>query len=619
MKKRILAVLLLLALAVGLLAGCGSQTQNTPKDDPETAAPDAAQYGAEQDDGKSMEEYLAGLSELTFGPNNWPVNPGLDYSLSRNKRFDGLEFTRVLDVTGKELPEGMTEDENTNTWTFASNCGLKAKTLWSASGDAYYQKLAQAVTTGDIPDLLRLTDLKQYYYLVESDLLADLTDELMNGDHPTLQAMYKNADLSSLMVDGRIYAIPVIQADYDNTPLVWIRKDWMEKLELTEPKSYEDLGEIARAFMTMDPDGNGVDDTYGIPAYDNWGVRGAGEGTLSNLFVNVGGAAPNSWQVQEDGTVINGSIMDGAKEALTLLNSWYEEGILPSDFAAWDFDMLNQTITNGKAGICLSPWWGIWSCLGNVLTLDPNAEWCAYALPGKAGDPIKAVTANAFTSFYVVRKDFEDPSAFVYAYDMWNDASGALAIYDTENTYKNYTEIDMTYSVMAGSVSSSLYVDTVKAVMDNKYNNSNPKTRDELVDYISSEIVGGLCYWVVDGTLTGLSVYDAIQAGQNPREAAAEGYDALSTYQNYCQWVVGPMALGHDLQPVRDAFPGTTESMEMYSTYLDKILDDAYLNMVMGKTDGMSISDYFDAMVKEWLEMGGAEITEEVAEALGLK
>nr|WP_300864841.1 hypothetical protein [uncultured Acetatifactor sp.] len=57
-----------------------------------------------------------------------------------------------------------------------------------------------------------------------------------------------------------------MNAQFDGSPLIWIRKDWMEKLNLEAPKSLADLEMIAKAFMEEDPDGNGQKDTYGFPS-----------------------------------------------------------------------------------------------------------------------------------------------------------------------------------------------------------------------------------------------------------------------------------------------------------------------------------------------------------------
>ena len=43
-----------------------------------------------------------------------------------------------------------------------------------------------------------------------------------------------------------------------------IRKDWLDKLGLQPPKTWDDLAKVAQAFTTQDPDGDGKADTYGL-------------------------------------------------------------------------------------------------------------------------------------------------------------------------------------------------------------------------------------------------------------------------------------------------------------------------------------------------------------------
>ena len=207
------------------------------------------------------------LSSLTFG-NGWKIDTSKEYVGDQYKRFDGLEFTRIVNTSGFDLPEGMTIDDNDRVWMFTLITGLQPKTLWSAAGDAFNQKKSAAITSGEIPDLMQV-DMNQYYALVKAGLLADLTDELTEGPHPSLQALYAMGDnraLDTLRINGRIYGIPEVSMNFDGSPIVWIRQDWMDKLGLEAPKTYADLEEIALAFMQSDMDGNGKDDAYGIPA-----------------------------------------------------------------------------------------------------------------------------------------------------------------------------------------------------------------------------------------------------------------------------------------------------------------------------------------------------------------
>lgn len=615
MKKKMMCKLFAALLVAGMLTGCGGQSDAGSGDAGswDAVGSQKSDEESEEVEGEAGNEDATDFSSLTFGPHNWPVAENIDYSQPYNKRFDGMTFTRIVNTSTAELPDGMTIDENTITWIFESITGLKPKALWSASGDAFTQKQSQAIASGEIPDMMNV-DMTQYYMLVKSGLIADLTDELRGGNHPTIQKLYEagnNQALDVLEVDGRIYGIPLVGAQFDGSPLVWIRKDWMEKLNLEEPKSLADLGDIAKAFMEKDPDGNGQKDTYGIPVRASFNASYGGDGNLCDIFLNVGGAAPGIWQKQEDGAVIYGSLMEGAKDALNFLNGWYEQGIIPSDFATWDADTLNQAVGDNKAGIVLSPWWGTWASMNNSIHLNADAEWSAYMLPGEEGGEIRSAAGNPVLGIFVVNKNFEDPSAFVYAYDMY-----CLAGYDLDER-EGYVEINNAYNIMNGSVPGNAYILPIQTIMEKVVDTEEMTTVDEVKEYCHAG-AGVALDWVVEGAFKGKVVYDALQAGENPREVAYEGMDAVTTYQQYMQWWEGPSALFRgNPTAVSTAFQGSTESMELYGSFLSTLEQDAYVNMIMGNTDGLSISDYFDSFVQSYLDQGGAVITAEVQETIG--
>ena len=115
MKKKMLNVMLAAMMTTSMF---GSVTQET--------------RAAETAEGEDQ----SALAELTFG-NGWKIDMSKDYSGSQYKRFDGLEFTRIVNTGGYDLPEGMTIDDNDRVWMFELKSGMVPKTLWSANGDAY--------------------------------------------------------------------------------------------------------------------------------------------------------------------------------------------------------------------------------------------------------------------------------------------------------------------------------------------------------------------------------------------------------------------------------------------------------------------------------------------------
>lgn len=560
------------------------------------------------------------LSELTFGP-GWKIDTSKDYTGDRYKRFDGLEFTRIVNTGGNETPEGMSVDDNDRVWWLQLKTGLTPKTLWTANGDAYTQKQNACIASGEIPDMMRV-DMNQYYALVKSGLIADLTEELLEGDHPGIQAFYEvggNKALETVMVDGRIYGIPDTSVLFDGSPLIWIRQDWLDALGLEEPKTYADLENIAKAFMEADFDGNGEADTYGIPILAEYSTEYGGSGNVCDVFLNVGGAAPGIWQKDDDGTIIYGSLMEGAKEALTLLNDWYQNGIIPSDFATWTSDTLKQVIGEDKAGIVFSPWWGCYDSLSANISLNENATWSAFMLSGEEGAEIRSAAGSPVSGVYVISKDFEDPSAFVYAADMLAsgykidaEASGFDgSSYETVNAYNPYQGVRDPGSLLS----------PMKAVREKVLDTKEITNKEEMVAFVDEESNGtanGADESYMALLNYGVPVLEAIANGENPRTVSVGDKDAIAVYNAYLSFTEGAGVLA-DTNPVQVStiFQGSTDSMTKYSTFLETYEEEEYTKMIMGDTDGKSISEYFDSFVESYLAQGGAEIVAEVQEMLG--
>ena len=63
--------------------------------------------------------------------------------------------------------------------------------------------------------------------------------------------------------DGKMYKIGRVLESFPSYA-VFVRADWLKKLNLDVPKTTEDLYKVAKAFAEQDPDGNGKKDTYGM-------------------------------------------------------------------------------------------------------------------------------------------------------------------------------------------------------------------------------------------------------------------------------------------------------------------------------------------------------------------
>ncbi len=72
--------------------------------------------------------------------------------------------------------------------------------------------------------------------------------------------------------DGHMYQFPYVISDpTDDTALsLWIDKKWLEKLDLTMPKTTDDFYNVLKKFSTSDPNGNGTNDEIPFIGSSGW-------------------------------------------------------------------------------------------------------------------------------------------------------------------------------------------------------------------------------------------------------------------------------------------------------------------------------------------------------------
>ena len=146
--------------------------------------------------------------------------------------------------------------------------------------------------------------------------------------------------------DNGIYRIPGDVAE-PACETLWIRKDWLDNLGLAVPTTLDELEDCLYKFTFDDPDGNGVDDTYGWngDGYDYrtfwpW-IQGSGDGNGRMDFLRL-----------EDGSYIYGPTTDDCKEWLGRVAKLYADGVIdPSIITDTDRD---EEMANGGFGATYS-------------------------------------------------------------------------------------------------------------------------------------------------------------------------------------------------------------------------------------------------------------------------
>lgn len=520
------------------------------------------------------------------------------------KKYDPqASFTIAKNVPSGDtsLPAGDTVENNDWTRYYAERTGIMPKVVWSASGDAYTQKVNIAIASGDIPDYMEV-NIQQFRALVKADMLTDLTDLYSNLAHPIWKKVFAESDdraLKAVTVKGKLMGIPCQSPGGDSAALLWLRKDWLDKLGLPEPKTCDDIEKIALAFVNNDPDGNSINDTSGILVAPSYKASDSGVGNLGEFFTNFG-AYPGMWITGSDGKIQNGSLMPGAIPALEKLNSWYKKGVINKEFTTLG-ENASQQVASNKCGIFFGPWWVSWSPLTDSVVNDPKANWVSYGLPLDANGNYNVGMTDLAQTVGVISKKMKNPEMVI---DMYNYMYGGevykpksdkeKALYDkavSSGLHQNYQPIRVI-------ITNSLAVEKNYEDMQRVLNGT--ATEDDIrKEYEKDGLDFAYC-------LSTLQAAERVAHRKNPTEVIAD-WSLSFGYSTGIKPMTFP-----NVKRVYSDFIGSTASMEKKGAFLSKLETDSYTKMIVGDTDGKSVADYFNSFVKEYLSKGGQDVQNEV-------
>lgn len=174
------------------------------------------------------------------------------------------------------------------------------------------QKLNGLFAAGEAPDLIMEYAPQIKKTLIEQGLLRPIDDMIdqYSTTYKDILTRYPILRKAGTGEDGRLYQFGRIN---ETVPMraLFIRTDWLEKLQLAVPHTTEELLQVAKAFTERDPDGNGKRDTYGIAMSGNSGaVINEMFGLIYPDYVVRGGELVHGWDNIEAVTAFKKRIYD---------------------------------------------------------------------------------------------------------------------------------------------------------------------------------------------------------------------------------------------------------------------------------------------------------------------
>lgn len=306
---------------------------------------------------------------------------------------------------------------------YRDNLGITLDFQICASGDEYSQKVTLAIASDDLPDLLYLP-VAEYSQLAEAGKLAPLDDVLEQyGSELTKKNL--NSDGGKILEAAKrndvLYGIPSGNAERIPSQFLWIRKDWLDKLGLDVPKTLDDVVEVARAFKNDDPDGNGVDDTWGLGVCNEMSDY-AGYGTIEGVVNAFGGSILQyMWMPNDDGTVSYEPTSQETRNALEKLAAMYSEGLINEEFGVSDTDAISEAVAAGTCGLFYGTDGISWGAGRDAIANNNDCGWMVINAPSVEGGDATAYSYTNFDYVYAVNANCEHPEALIKLINFNND------------------------------------------------------------------------------------------------------------------------------------------------------------------------------------------------------
>lgn len=465
--------------------------------------------------------------------------------------------------------------------------GINIKSLWSVTdtNGAFATKLRLAMSSGqEMPDVVTVGDNLLAQDLIDSGMYQEVGPLFDKYASDTWKkAMEQDPNVwNQYSRDGKRMGIPVLDYAYNNDYLLWIRQDWLDKLNMKAPKTIDELETVMEAFKNKNPDGLAPDKVTPLSigfktSMNTW------MGDPSWIF-GAYGTLPFQWNLGADGKLEYGSINPGMKQGLAKLSEWLKKGYIPQEAALWDENKTAEPAVAGTAGIIPGPYWmSGWPLLDTVKNV-PSAVWKPIEIPvGPEGKAMRHGT-QFVNGVILIKKDMEHPEAFFtyenYLFDNYADPAPGSP-YDNGLFEKYDYQLDANGKQMPIDDIEGGYVNVVRYLLVRdgaRIPDAQMKALLNLADGKEPE--------------TKLEKDVAVNYGKETPAAAK-------------------VLLGQEEISFKNMFTGpTTTTMKSKLDYLNKIENQAFNEIIYGKNP----VDAFDTFVQTWKSGGGDQITQEVNE-----
>ena len=288
----------------------------------------------------------------------------------------------------------------------ASTMDRNVKVTAAADGDA-------------LPDMV-IVNREPLLHLVKKGLVMQV-DSLYPLMPKRTEIMYNENSRRFATFKGKCYGFSTSGVTIQKNEGVLIRKDWLDNLGLSVPKTIDEYLDVMRAFTSKDPDGNGKNDTYGYGACIDTYTYEEGLGRRFEPIFGAYGVA-GTWNMTEKDAGLNVR-KSGYFDAVKTLALMQNEGLIDPNWMGYKKDDFRAAWKSGRFGI-MREQHSAYASESNYAPFDrrfPEGSWIVIDPPeGPEGKSSVGVDTIPYTTLVISKKaEMEGKAPLIAALLEW--------------------------------------------------------------------------------------------------------------------------------------------------------------------------------------------------------
>ncbi|MHA6482699.1 extracellular solute-binding protein [Paenibacillus sp. strain BS8-2] len=299
-----------------------------------------------------------------------------------------------------EVPD--MKDDFWSEWEKQTNTKLDIE--WVPSGDLN-NKLDLLLASGNLPEVVAYSNSMRPTLVsaVKNGAFWDLTPFLGDlSEYPNLKNNLAEDALKYLSVDGKVYAVPRSRSRVDGG--IKIRKDWLDKLNIPVPKTFDEYEAALKKIVESDMDGNGKNDTVGLLYINN---------PTESFTAGFGALDPT---YNAEGGLMNPGLTPQYADMVEWFRKLYAEGLMSKEYAVMKESQAEELFKTNRAASYGRPiWWDNEWEGAMKKSGQENAQILNLHLTGPGGDAVGLETGVA-GGFYISKKVPEAKVKQILAY-----------------------------------------------------------------------------------------------------------------------------------------------------------------------------------------------------------